>query len=178
LREWRGHQGWINTVAFSPDGQRVVSTSRDHTLRAWPVNGEGEPLVVNQDSEVTAAAFSPDGRKLASAAVDGIVRLWPADGQGGPVALLGHEDTIGGLAFSPDGRYLVTGSFDCTARIWSDWQPLRDSNDPRLWAATELCPSTEARINFLQASRPAAEADFAACQRRVAERRAQASGRE
>ncbi|HEU4404165.1 MAG TPA: protein kinase [Polyangiaceae bacterium] len=178
LREWRGHEGWINTVAFSPDGRSVLSTSIDHTLRVWPVEGPGEPLVLTQESEVTAATFSPDGRQIASTAFDGVVRIWPADGRGEPVALLGHEEIANAVAFSPDGRRLVSGSFDGTARVWSDWQPLRDSNDPRLWAATELCPSVAARVNFLQASRPAAEADLAACQRRVAERRAQAAGRE
>jgi WD40 repeat protein len=32
----KGHQNWVLGVAFSPDGNRVVSGSGDTTLRLWP----------------------------------------------------------------------------------------------------------------------------------------------
>ena len=35
-----GHAGLVSSVAFSPDGTRIVSGSRDGTLRLWP----GPPL--------------------------------------------------------------------------------------------------------------------------------------
>jgi hypothetical protein len=31
-----GHTGAVSSVAFSPDGTRIVSGSDDHTLRLWP----------------------------------------------------------------------------------------------------------------------------------------------
>jgi WD40 repeat protein len=40
-----GHLGEVVAAAFSPDGQRVLTTSRDGTVRVWPADGRGEPLV-------------------------------------------------------------------------------------------------------------------------------------
>src|SRR6516164_11786216 len=34
-----GHRGGVNSVAFSPDGKRVVTGSGDHTARVWDLSG-------------------------------------------------------------------------------------------------------------------------------------------
>ena len=79
------------SVAFSPDGHRLVSASDDHTIRIWdadqPLTGHTEP--------VASVAFSPDGHRLASASGDHTVRLWDADtGQPIGAPLTGHTDAV------------------------------------------------------------------------------------
>ncbi|MEK7215843.1 MAG: WD40 repeat domain-containing protein [Chloroflexota bacterium] len=32
---FRGHTGLVNSLAFTPDGQRLVTGSRDRTVKIW-----------------------------------------------------------------------------------------------------------------------------------------------
>ncbi|MBX9979590.1 MAG: TIR domain-containing protein, partial [Mycobacterium gordonae] len=117
-----GHTEAVSSVAFTPDGSRIVSGGRDDTVRIWDaVTGApvGVPLTGHTDA-VSGVAVSPDGRRIVSGSWDKTVRLWDA-GTGAPIgaALLGHTDQVTSVAFSPDGRHVASGSADNTARLWS-----------------------------------------------------------
>jgi WD40 repeat protein len=45
LHSFRGHTGLISSLEFSPDGRRVISGSRDHTVKFWDLT----PLVEAPD---------------------------------------------------------------------------------------------------------------------------------
>ena len=108
-------------VAFSPDGETVLTSSDDGTARLWDVHtGQEIRRLIGHTSAVYAAAYSPDGRYLVTAGVDKIALLWDAHVQRGLPQFIGHTDTINAhdVAFSPDGKTVLTGSFDKTARLW------------------------------------------------------------
>ncbi|ATX64615.1 WD40 repeat domain-containing protein [Roseinatronobacter bogoriensis] len=116
-----GHEDWVRSVTFSPDGSRIVSGSDDHTLRLWDA-ATGKPLgapLRGHEGEVTSVACAPDGRRIVSGAVDGTLRLWDAaTGTEKGEPLLGHQGGVNSVAFSPDGCRIVSGSYDGTLRLW------------------------------------------------------------
>jgi hypothetical protein len=71
------HKGWVNAVAFSPDGNTVITGSDDCTARLWDV-ATGVPVTepLPHEANVRSVAFSPDGKSVCTGSVDGTARLW------------------------------------------------------------------------------------------------------
>ena len=69
-----------NGVALSPDEKRLLSGSRDKTLRLWDVDSGQEIRRFNGHSAwVRGVAFAPDGKRIASSSWDRTIRLWDVD---------------------------------------------------------------------------------------------------
>jgi eukaryotic-like serine/threonine-protein kinase len=139
LRTVNAHGGFATTVAWTPDGNRLVSvgtTERDPGLTApgeiklWDaVTLTPLPLrLEGATGKVFTGALSPDGKLLAAGCRDMRIRLWNI-GTGALFATLeGHTDgIIWQVEFSPDGKHLAsramtfnTNGFDRLAevRIW------------------------------------------------------------
>ncbi|MEQ8677369.1 MAG: protein kinase [Aggregatilineales bacterium] len=116
-----GHNDDVWSVAFSPDGQRIASGSKDQSISVWDATiGEAvfDPLV-GHTGFVHSVAFSPDGSRIASASSDGSIMLWDAN-TGNPIGLplVGHGDEVWSLAFSPDGQLLASGAEDGQIILW------------------------------------------------------------
>ncbi|MCV2439273.1 WD40 repeat domain-containing protein [Paucibacter sp. DJ2R-2] len=117
----QGNEGRVLSIAFSPDGKRLVSGGHDGILRLWDVkSGQaiGGPLLGHKGA-VNSVAFSLDGQRLASGSEDMTLRLWDAK-SGQPIGspLQGHAGAVHCVVFSPDGQRLVSGSSDKSLRLW------------------------------------------------------------
>jgi WD40 repeat protein len=76
-----GHTQSVTSLAFAPDGLRLVSASLDHTLRLWRLDlAQSQPtserIFVGHGGPVNSVAFSPNGQQVASGSDDGTLRLW------------------------------------------------------------------------------------------------------
>lgn len=72
----QGHSSWVNSIAFSPDGQTLASGSRDKTIKLWDVGTKREKQVLKGHVDwVNSVAFSPNGRILASGSYDATIKL-------------------------------------------------------------------------------------------------------
>ncbi|NJN68249.1 MAG: WD40 repeat domain-containing protein, partial [Chloroflexaceae bacterium] len=111
-----GHTDGIFSVAFSPDGQMLVSVSADSSVRLWRVS-DGTVLQTIEGNYDRGAVFAPDGQTFATWG-DSTVRLWQVRDGALVQRFIGHTGEVWSVAFSPDGQTLVSGSEDTTVKLW------------------------------------------------------------
>ncbi len=113
------HEGWVNCVAFSPDGKTLASGSADDTVRLWNVATRMALATLSGHTDwVNCITFSPDGKTLASGSENNTIRLWDIETGTERAILHGHTRGVRCIAFSPDGKTLASGSVDNTIRLW------------------------------------------------------------
>jgi WD40 repeat protein len=114
-----GHDSFVSSAEFSPDGLRIVTASGDKTVRIWDATSAKELAVLRgHESAVRSAAFSPDGSRIVTASADNTARIWDAASAEQTAVLRGHAGPVHSATFSPDGSRVITASEDKTARIW------------------------------------------------------------
>ena len=119
----RGHNDFVQDVAFNNDGERLVSGGKDGTARLWDTDS-GKQLAVfdvchHSRSTIMKVAFSPTANHFATGTAESPeVVVWDASSGNRILTLKGHAGGVFGLAFSPDGKSLVSGGQDCTVRVW------------------------------------------------------------
>jgi WD40 repeat protein len=116
-----GHKGWINDLAFSPDGKFLATISRDGTAKLWDISPTGNQELLaldSQHSNLNAIAYSPDGKLLAASGNDTTSTIiWDVSSRQ-PASILEHEANVNVVKFSPDGTLLAAAKEDSTVRIW------------------------------------------------------------
>jgi WD40 repeat protein len=114
-----GNIGSVTSIAFSPNGNRLASSSQDKSFRLWNVDTHeliGE--LTGHSNVVSSVAFSPKGDILASSSSDASIILWDMATLQPIGHFNGHTKSVSSLAFNPSGTILASGSYDNTILLW------------------------------------------------------------
>ncbi len=77
LASFRGHKGFVRSVAYSPDGKTLATASGDGTIRLWDAATGKELAILEAGDAVNCVAYSPDGKMLAAGIRwDHTVKVW------------------------------------------------------------------------------------------------------
>ena len=105
--------GYVDSVAFSPDGKQVLTGSRDQSAVLRDA-ATGEILKTwRHDAGVYAVAFSSDGKRVLTGSRDQSAVLRDA-ATGETLQTWRHDAFVYAVAFSLDGKKVLTGSSDNT----------------------------------------------------------------
>jgi WD40 repeat protein len=140
-----GHEEPVTTVAFSPDGQRILSGGYDNTIRLWDIGSSKELLCCSEHTgPVNSVAFSPDGRLAVSASQDRTVRVWklPEPNE------VPKED----VTENEDGKDGATTPESATSKRLRSMGRLRLRRSPELTRMAPFTPTTGERTRgwFIQ----------------------------
>jgi len=99
----QGHSDIITQIAWSADGKRLASASKDHTIRLWNTEtGELVSVLEGHTDIVLGIAWAPDGGTLASVSGDDTIKLWNTNT--GQLRSQIEDGASNSIAWSPDGE--------------------------------------------------------------------------
>lgn len=105
-----GHKGGVKTIAFSADGENILSGGWNNQVTLW--GGEHGDIVrvfKGHKDVVNSVAFSPDRVLAASGSADGKINVWNMSTGELTQTIKAHKKGVLKVAFSPDGKLILSG---------------------------------------------------------------------
>lgn len=115
------HNGEINAMAFSPDGQKLATASNDETVKIWDLSngheiltyaGHRSGLTGPERKKVRCLAWSSDGTFIVSAGMEKNIKIWDAATGKDKHSIPATGEFVSSLALSKNGKHLFTGQIN------------------------------------------------------------------
>lgn len=111
-----GHKDAVTGVAFSPDGMRMISASRDGTMIVW------DTIVLSPLETITnvsacpgGISYLPDGVRAITPSTDDRVMVWDLNTQ---AHIFTDAGNVISIEWSQDDKFVVSSSYDNMIRYW------------------------------------------------------------
>ena len=122
IRTLKKHTADVNDVKFSPDGQQILTGSKDRTAILWSVEGDSLATFRGHQGTIYSVDFAKSNY-IATASRDSSVIIWNIL-TSRKLTTLKHLDYVYGIDFSPkEGNQIATCGRDEVIRIWNINRP-------------------------------------------------------
>lgn len=117
-----GHRSRITRIAYSRNGDWLLSSSEDGTARVWDCREWERRTLLGHDwsdkTRIAGLGMTSDGSRIVTGSDDGTAVVWDRASGGKLLTFRGHAGEISPLEVLPNDREVITGSHDGTAKIW------------------------------------------------------------
>lgn len=99
----------VNSVAWSPDGRRILSVGFDHTAQVWDaLTGQHAIVYRGHTGKVNSGCWSPDSKYVATVSDDTTLKVWNA-ATGETLFTYGFGVHALSVSWSPDQKSIAVG---------------------------------------------------------------------
>ncbi len=114
----KGHRNVVSGLAFSPDGEKLISGSYRGAI-IWDVErGTLLHRLQGHRADIYAVGFTPDGQRAVTGSLDNTLRLWRVADGALITEMTGHVDHVYSLAVSPRDGSIASGDESGEIRLW------------------------------------------------------------
>lgn len=119
LHDIDAHPSWVTTVAYTPDGTKLVTGGNDDKVKIWSEEGTLLYTCSGHTSDITNVKVSPDNLYVVSSSKDNTIKIWDLATGSEIKTITGHTGDVNCVDLSPDGSKIVSASADSTCKIWN-----------------------------------------------------------
>ena len=115
----KGHSAVVKTVAYSPNGELMVTGSRDKTAKLWSVaSGLEIRTFIGHEQTINDVKFSPDGKRIATSSADKTAKIWDIETGEELWSTERFKNYVTTVSFSADGKRLAVGGYNTEVIIF------------------------------------------------------------
>jgi len=119
IKTLEGHLRSVETVQFSPEGNRIVSSSLDGTIREWDVKtGQCLQEIDAYKTDASSSSYTADGKQFISTSKNGFVRVWDSETGFSDITLKCPFGRVTSASYSFDNNYIAIASESHDIDIW------------------------------------------------------------
>jgi WD40 repeat protein len=116
-----GHPAAVSSVAFSPEGDLLITGGQDGSVRIWGVNSHSQPKLLGElkdhDGPLRVVLVTLDSRRLVAVGEGRRVTVWNDEGEKIQEWLV-PKLLLPKFALTRDGCHLANGCMDGTVNVY------------------------------------------------------------